>query len=95
LIYGVDVDGIFDANPKHNSDARLLSNLTPSGAARVVSKAEQQGAPDVTGGMAGKIREAIRAARHGIPVYFVNLMEDERLLKLALGQKVRSSRIAP
>ncbi len=95
LVYGVDVDGIFDANPSLDSKAQLLKALTPVSAARLVSKATSGTTPDVTGGMAGKIREAIPVARHRIPVYFVNLCKDERLRKAAFGQKVLCSRIMP
>jgi isopentenyl phosphate kinase len=95
LIYGVDVDGVFDSNPKLNTKAQILKNLTPSSAARLVSKAASGTTPDVTGGMAGKIREAIPAARHGIPVYFVNLTKKDRLRKVTLGQKALCSSIMP
>ena len=95
LVYGVDVDGIFDTNPSLDSKAQLLKGLTPVSAARLVSKATSGTTPDVTGGMAGKIREAILVARHRIPVYFVNLRKDERLRKAAFGQEVLCSRIMP
>ncbi len=95
LVYGVDVDGIFDANPKLNSQARLLKSLKPSSAARLLSKATSGTAPDVTGGMGGKIKEAIPAARHRIPVYFVNLAKHDRLRKVALGQRVLCTKIIP
>ena len=52
-------------------------------------------APDVTGGMSGKIVEAVAVASRGIPVSFTNLNKDERLAKVALGQKVLCSRIIP
>ncbi len=95
LVYGVDVDGVFDSNPKLNSKAQLVKSLKPSSAAGLVSKATSGTIPDVTGGMAGKIREAIPAARHGIAVYFVNLTKKDRLRKVALGQRVLCSSILP
>jgi isopentenyl phosphate kinase len=95
LVYGVDVDGIFDSNPKLNPKAQLLSDLTPSSASGLVAKATSRTAPDVTGGMAGKIKEAVIAARHRIPVYFVNMTKEKRLQRAALGQRVLCSRILP
>jgi isopentenyl phosphate kinase len=95
LVYGVDIDGIFDSNPKLDPNAQLLEVLTPSSAARLVAKASSGTIPDVTGGMAGKISEAIAAARHSIPVYFVDLTKDDRLRKVSLGQQVLCSRIMP
>jgi len=93
LIYAVDVDGVFNANPTLDSNAQLLETLTPSFARRLVSRAMSATTPDVTGGMAGKISESLSATRHRIPVYFVNLTKSGRLRKAALGQKVTSSRL--
>jgi isopentenyl phosphate kinase len=95
LIYGVDVDGLFDANPSLNAKAHLLESLTIRSARDLISKGTWNTTPDVTGGMAGKVTEAIAAAQRGIPVYFVNLSKDERLLKSALGRKTVGSRILP
>ena len=93
LIYAVDVDGVFNANPTLDSNAKLLETLTTSSAARLVSRAISGTTPDVTGGMAGKISESLSATRHHIPVYFVNLTKSGRLRKAALGQHVTSSRL--
>jgi isopentenyl phosphate kinase len=95
LIFGVDVDGIFDSNPKLNPNARLLETLAPDQALGMVTRREAttHTTVDVTGGMAGKIREAVVAARRGVPVQFVNLMKNSRLVKAALGEPVLGSRI--
>jgi len=93
LIFGVDVDGIFDANPKLDRNARLLEKMTPRQALQLVRQATAHTVIDVTGGMAGKIREAVVAARRGIPAYFVNLTRDQRLVRAALGRSVLGSRI--
>lgn len=93
LVYAVDVDGVFNFDPNRNSKAQLIDSLTLTSAARLVSKVTLGTTPDVTGGMAGKIRESLAAARHRIPVYFVNLTKDDRLRKAALGQNVVGSRL--
>ena len=95
LIYAVDVDGVFNANPRLNSEAQLLETLTPSSVAGLISKGTSGITPDVTGGMAGKLSESISAARHRIPVCFVNLTKQDRLRKAALGQRVIGSRLMP
>ena len=95
LIFGTDVDGIFDSNPKLNSQARLLKALSSSDASRLTRAARLTNASDVTGGMAGKIREAIGAAKKGIPVDFVNLAKGERLKSVALGRNAPYTRILP
>jgi isopentenyl phosphate kinase len=95
LIFATDVDGIFDSNPKLNRHARLLPTLTVAGASKLGRNARVSTAPDVTGGMAGKIREAVTVASRGIPVYFVNLAKGERLKSIALNRSVPHSRIVP
>ena len=95
LVFATDVDGIFDANPKLNPRAKILTDLTVSSARSAVTGANVSIVPDVTGGMAGKLVEAGVAASKGIPVYFINLTKDARLAKAALGQDVLCSRILP
>jgi len=95
LIFGTDVDGIYDSNPKMNRHARLLKTLSSSDASKLARAARIMTAPDVTGGMAGKIKEAVGAARNGIPVDFVNLTKGERLKAVALGQDADCTRILP
>ena len=93
LIFGIDVDGIFDANPKLSTRAKLLGSISTGQASGLIKMAGISFTPDVTGGMAGKISEAVVAARRGIPVYFVNLTKGNRLESVALNRKVPCSRI--
>ena len=95
LVFGTDVDGIFSADPKREPDARVIRELTSSTALRAAVRARVSDAPDVTGGMAGKIVEAARAASKGIPVYFVNLTADNRLVKVSVDRDVLCSKILP
>jgi isopentenyl phosphate kinase len=93
LVFGVDVDGVFDGNPKSNRSAKLLPDLDTKTALHYATKAGMSTVPDVTGGMAGKISEGVVAARHGVSTYFVNLTKINRLQKAALGQAVIGSRL--
>jgi isopentenyl phosphate kinase len=95
LIFGTDVDGIFDENPKFNPKAKVIAELSTSSALKVARRANVSNAPDITGGMAGKIVEAVAAASNGIPVYFTNLTKGSRLEQLGLNQKVLCSKILP
>ncbi|HXZ97872.1 MAG TPA: isopentenyl phosphate kinase, partial [Candidatus Acidoferrum sp.] len=95
LIFGTDVDGIFSADPKSEPHAHLIGELTASTALHAAARARVSDTPDVTGGMAGKIVEATRAASSGIPVYFVNLTLDNRLADVGLNPKVPCSKIIP
>jgi isopentenyl phosphate kinase len=85
LVFGLDVDGVFDSDPKLNREARILSEMTPTTAMRYATRATSGAVPDVTGGMAGKITEGAIAARRGVPTYFVNLTKNNRLQDAALG----------
>jgi len=91
LIFATDVDGIFDSNAKAGGRPRLMQKLTPFQARKVGSLSASASDTDVTGGMVGKIMEASRVADKGVPVYFVNLMKDELLRKIALGLNVKCS----
>jgi len=95
LIFGTDVDGIFSADPKHDPHAHIISELTARTALHAAARAGVSDAPDVTGGMAGKIIEATRAASNGIPIYFVNLTVGNRLANLGLNREVPCSKIVP
>jgi len=94
LIFGLDIDGVYDSNPKLNPRARLLRELTPSLAARLALHEAESSSIDVTGGMGGKLKEAVVAARKGIPVYFVNLAKGDRLSRVAMGLDTIRTRIA-
>ena len=94
LVFAADVDGVFDVDPKVNPQAKLLRELSGSSASRLIPKATSRTASDVTGGMAGKVREALVVSRAQIPVYFVNLTKSGRLRRAALGRRVVSSRIS-
>jgi isopentenyl phosphate kinase len=95
LIFATDVDGIFDCNPKHNQNARLIEKLTLSETHQVAANMTPD-VTDVTGGMKSKLDEASNAARSGISVYFVSLLKGRRLQELAMDHKrVRCSVIMP
>lgn len=93
LIFGTDVDGIFSSNPKGKPTAKLFSRVSLSLAERAVRATEN--VTDVTGGMAGKLRETAIAVRHGVPVFFVNVMELRRLLDVASNRKTICTEIVP
>ena len=86
LIFGTDVDGIFESNPIENKAARLL-RVVQVRKAKQISAGVATGITDVTGGMKGKIEEASRAAEAGISVIFVNLVKGNRLHDIVFGRR--------
>lgn len=66
-----DIDGFYDADPKTNPEAKLISyveRITPE----VVEKAGGAGTERGTGGMAAKLIAAKQCTEHGIPMVIAN-----------------------
>jgi isopentenyl phosphate kinase len=68
IVLGVDTDGLFDADPKTNPNAKPYKHLTLAELKQIQPKLGKAAGADVTGGMAGKIAELIPAIEQGIPV---------------------------
>lgn len=72
IIIGVDVDGLYTADPKGDSFAKLIPHIDVNELRRSQSWAERAKVTDVTGGMHGKIIELIPAIEHGVRTVIVN-----------------------
>ena len=66
VIMACDVDGVYDANPAENPDARRLASVDGSNEEAVMAALGGSAGVDVTGGMAGKVR-ALRALANALP----------------------------
>lgn len=71
LIFGVDVDGVFTSDPKLYPDAQIVKRLSLSKLYEFPNIGEAT-TTDVTGGMAGKIKEARTAVEAGLVVQILN-----------------------
>jgi len=91
MIYGVDVDGIFTADPKTNKNAKLIPLITKSNITRVLSSLEEAKTHDVTGGMKGKIMELLNNT--SVPIYIVNARKPGCMKKILLNEKIESTEI--
>jgi len=91
MIYGVDVDGIFTADPKTNKNAKLIPLITKSNITRVLSSLEEAKTHDVTGGMKGKITELLNNA--SVPIYIVNARKPRCMKKILLNEKIEGTEI--
>jgi isopentenyl phosphate kinase len=91
IVIGVDTDGLCDADPKVDKNAKLYTHLTLSELEKVKSKLSGPTAADVTGGMFGKISEIASAVDQGIPVMIVNASKPNRVYKALVGEKVEST----
>lgn len=70
LLILTDIDGLYDANPATNPDARLIPLVR--GVTREIERmAGGSGSQVGTGGMATKVSAAKKAARYGVPTILV------------------------
>jgi isopentenyl phosphate kinase len=91
IVIGVDTDGLYDADPKKEKNAKLYSHLTLSELEKIKDKLGGSTAADVTGGMLGKVSELILAVEQGIPVTMVNAAKPDRVYKALLGEVVEGT----
>lgn len=87
LLFGVDVDGVYTANPKLIKEARLIEELSLSQMKGMVRIGEAL-STDVTGGMLGKITEAGAAVEAGVEVQLVNALKPGVVNAALQGEKV-------
>lgn len=92
IIMGVDVDGLYDADPKTEKNAKMLQHLT-LGDVKKLQSSLKPSPRDVTGGMFGKIAELIPAIERNIPVTIVNATKPNNIYRALKGEKVEGTLI--
>lgn len=95
VIFGCDVDGVFDSDPKKNPHAKLMSVLTPRNLKRQMRFLGESAATDVTKGMLGKIMESARLVSRGKEVVIMNLRTPRNLTRLLRGEDIPCTRFIP
>jgi isopentenyl phosphate kinase len=93
IVMGVDTDGLYEADPKTNSEAKRYPHLTLEELKKVQDKLGKSAGIDVTGGMAGKIAELIPAVEAGIPVKIVNASRGQRIYRALTEQQIEGTLI--
>jgi isopentenyl phosphate kinase len=93
IIVGVDVDGLYNSDPKTEENAKMFTHLTLEELKKLQSKLGKPTTCDVTGGMIGKIAELIPAIEHGVPVTIVNATKPNYIYKVLKGEKVEGTLI--
>lgn len=88
IVVGIDVDGLYTADPKRDPSARLIPHATPGELKNLQRGIGGAGTTDVTGGMLGKILELIPAIAEGIPAIIVNATRPHNLYKALRGERV-------
>jgi len=86
VLFGCDVDGVFSEDPRNSGNARLVKMVSEKNAQSVFRGIESARSSDATGGMSGKVREAIRLAQHGVESRVFNLRKEGLLEEALLGR---------
>lgn len=92
VIFLMDVDGIYDKNPKEHKDAKLLEELNEKDIKKLLERRDSAGI-DVTGGIGNKLKEALKIVKHS-EVCFINGKVKGNLSKALKGEKV-GTRLLP
>lgn len=95
VLFGCDVDGVYTENPMTAPGAKLIEQVTQKNYRRVLGGLERNDLADATGGMRGKVLEAIRVARRGSDCYIFNLKRDYVLRDLLRGSSSQGTRFPP
>lgn len=90
VILSSDVDGIYTDNPKTNPEAELIEVVTRDTKLTLTENTNQA---DVTGGMAGKIRELLELADDGIESMIINAEKEGNLESAVSGKHVKGTLI--
>ncbi|MFQ6068593.1 MAG: isopentenyl phosphate kinase [Candidatus Bathyarchaeia archaeon] len=88
IILGVDVNGLYTADPKSDASAQLIPYITSQGLKTLMHKIEEAKVTDVTGGMLGKISELMPAINAEIPTIIVNATIESNVYKTLREEKV-------
>lgn len=96
IIMGVDVDGLYDADPKTKKTTKttkMYKHLTLAELKKLQSGLCKPASGDVTGGMLGKITELLPAIELGTPVMIVNATKSNYIYKALKGENVEGTLI--
>jgi isopentenyl phosphate kinase len=93
VIVGMDVDGLYTADPKADSSAKHLSHVSLKELKSLQQRIGETKVDDVTGGMFGKVRELIPVAEKGLNVFLVNAAKPNNVYKALKGEQVRGTHI--
>lgn len=84
IVIGADTDGLFDCDPRLNSNAKLLKEISSNDIKNIAIGGSS--AIDVTNGMSGKVNELLKLARLNLESRIINISKPNILKKTLLGQ---------
>ncbi|MEM2133348.1 MAG: isopentenyl phosphate kinase [Candidatus Jordarchaeaceae archaeon] len=87
VVFGTDVDGVFDSDPNTNKNAVLIRSITTDNIEKTLQNISGSKTTDVTGGMHRKILEVLPLAQKGIQIEIINAKRDGYILQSLLGKQ--------
>lgn len=93
VFIGTDTDGIFTGEPKTNSAAELISEISSNNIDTIFTGVTDSTKIDVTGGMRGKLLELLQVAHPSREIVIFNALVPGRLTQLINHEKVPCTRI--
>jgi isopentenyl phosphate kinase len=93
VIIGIDEDGLFTADPKGGTPAKLIRVCTLKQLRRMQKLGQGMPVNDVTGGMQGKLVELTPVIEKGITTQIVNASKPKRVYMALRGEQVIGTRI--
>jgi len=93
VFIGTNVDGVMDANPETNPDAKPIPLINNSNKDSILAVTGPSSSTDVTGGMTKKITELLELANHDVNVIIFNLLVANRLTALFGNESIVCTRV--
>ncbi len=93
IIVGVDVDGLYTADPKLDPKAQLIASLNLQELNRFQLAVGGSTSLDVTGGMFGKIAELMPIVEKGVEVIIINAGVPNRVYQALTNRGVVGTRL--
>jgi len=88
VVYGTDVDGVFDADPRQSPGAKQVARINRENWEAVRTGLGGSASVDVTGGMAAKVAELVAWAKRGIAARIVDATRPGRVAAALRGESV-------
>ena len=85
-VFVSDIDGLYTSDPKKDPDAKLIPEVTEEILKKVST---EQSVDDVTGGVAGKMREMLDMCGNGMECILINGTIPGNLQDLLEGKEVK------
>ena len=96
LIFGTDVAGVYDYDPKTNPDAILFKEIKIDKIEQILQEMDESTISDASGKMKGKLHSIVSCQdliESGLEVFIITMMENDNLKALLNGQPFRGTKI--